>query len=214
MIGPMVGLIPLSKMGVRVMEEGQERLNIPGIPYPPRDEVDPDADSLTEAQVSAAVAAGLSKAGIFASSGTLNRDNFDVDVGMHEFFKVCLAMRAGSVAFSESVIDHVGAAKTVNAELLTNTKAVNAELVSNARAINSALVDHLTSDASAFYGAMRKSTANDQAALAEQIKWESDNEVLSTATLTAMVRDLNSKFNTVLEAIGAIPQLNTAPKAG
>jgi hypothetical protein len=79
------------------------------------------------------------------------------------------------------------------------SKAVNAELVENTRAVNAALVDHLTSDSSAYYGALRKSTANDQATLSEAIKWESDNEVLSTATLTAMVRDLNSKFNQVLE---------------
>lgn len=153
-----------------------------------REQLTPDADSLTEAQVTAAVAAGLAQAGIFTTSGTINRDSFDVDIGMHEFVKFCHSMRAGSISFAGSMLDFVQA-----------TKAVNAELVENTRAVNAALVDHLTSDSSAFYGALRKSTANDQATLSEAIKWESDNEVLSTATLTAMVRDLNSKFNQVLE---------------
>ena len=158
----------------------------------------PDSDALGETEgVSSGVmtaldqvAAILQSAGAFNQGGSLFRDSFDTDVGMHEVMKCSLAMRVASLSALGIVSDTVLASKQLDAAAVANTRAVNA-----------ASLDNFENNANSFFGMLTRSNSTSQSALTQDSALESDNEVLTTAQLSEMVKLLNSEMGSIKEAL-------------
>ena len=160
----------------------------------------PDADALGEIEAVAAgvttaldqVAAILQSAGAFNQGGALFRDSFDTDVGFHESLRISLANRMASLSSLGMISD-----------LVLSAKAMDIQQVANTRAVNAASLDNFENNANSFYGMITKSNTTSQSALTQAYSLETDNEVLTTAQLSEMVKLLNSKMNTITDALGA-----------
>jgi hypothetical protein len=170
----------------------------PGPTDEPGQQPTPDADALGEVEAVAAgvttaldqVAAILQSAGAFNQGGSLFRDSFDTDITTHESMKFSMAANVASLAALGMVSNAMLASKQIDAAAIVNTRAVNA-----------ASLDNFENNANSFFGMLARSGATSQAALTQAYSLETDNEVLTTAQLSEMVKMLNGKMNTIVDVI-------------
>jgi hypothetical protein len=174
----------------------------PGPTDEPGQQPTPDGDALAEVEVVgvgsalADVAAMLHSAGAFNQGGALFRDSFDTDVGFHESLRISLANRMASLSAFGMASDLVLAVKSIDSAALAHTKAQNAETLAN-----------FENNAQSFFGMIAKSNTTTQSQLGQAYGLETDNEVLTTAQLSEMVKMLNGKMNTIVDVIeGAAPK--------
>jgi hypothetical protein len=177
----------------------------PGPTDEPGQQPTPDADALAEVEAVAAgvttaldqVAAILQSAGAFNQGGALFRDSFDTDVGFHESLRISLANRMASLSALGIVSDTVLASKQLDIAAVAHTKAQDAQTLAN-----------FENNSNSFFGMLTRSNSTAQSALTQAYSLETDNEVLTTAQLSEMVKMLNGKMNTIVDVIE-----DAAPKA-
>lgn len=141
-------------------------------------QVTPHSDALTENEGSgsmiglsaADIAAALRSAGVARTSDErgYSRDKVDVDVGMDEFLRFCMANRAASLTGLGNTLDHVKAVKAMDAQTLANFE----------------------NNANSFFGVINKAGSTFHSNLLQAYGLETDNEVLSTAALTKLIDGL------------------------
>lgn len=145
-------------------------------------QVTPHSDALTENEGSgsmiglsaADIAAALRSAGVARTSDErgFSRDAMsqfrDVDVGMDEFLRFCMANRAASLTGLGNTLDHVKAVKAMDAQTLANFE----------------------NNANSFFGVINKAGSTFHSNLLQSYGLETDNEVLSTAALTKLIDGL------------------------
>jgi hypothetical protein len=176
----------------------------PGPTDEPGQQPTPDSDALAEVEAVAAgvttaldqVAAILQSAGAFNQGGALFRDSFDTDVGFHESLRISLANRMASLSALGIVSDTVLASKQLDISAVAHTKAQDAQTLAN-----------FENNSNSFFGMLTRSNSTAQSALTQAYSLETDNEVLTTAQLSEMVKMLNGKMNTIVDVIeGAAPK--------
>jgi len=181
------------------MSKMSPKPKLPPIPTDePGQQPTPDGDALAEietvsvgaATILGKVSALLQSAGAFNQGGALFRDSFDTDIGYHESLRFSLAQSMASLSALSVVGNMVLASKQLDAAALAHTKATNAETLAN-----------FENNANSFFGMITKSNTTNQSALTQAYGLESDNEVLTTAQLSEMVKLLNGKMNTITEAL-------------
>ena len=161
----------------------------------------PDGDALAEIEtvsVGAATALGkvaalLQSAGAFNQGGSLFRDSFDTDVGFHEALRISLANRMASLSSLGMVADLVLGAKALDVQVVANARATNAEVLAN-----------FENNANSFFGMVTKSNTVAQSALTQSESLQTNNEVLTVAQLSEMVKMLNGKMITITDALESV----------
>ena len=141
-------------------------------------QVTPHSDASTEVEGSSAfggtsaadIAASLRSAGVGRTSDErgFSRDKVDVDVGQDESLRFQLARRAAISTDLDAVLASVQATRAVNASNL----------------------DAYSQFANAFWHSLAQSNGTFNNSLVQNESIETDNEVISTAALAAMVASL------------------------
>jgi hypothetical protein len=156
----------------------------------------PDSDALGEAEGSSSgvglsladIASALRAAGTSASREQLDRaftrDNFDVDIGLHEGMRWLILDRFSSLNAMNSVLDHAKAVKALNNEE----------------------TQHERNSDNAFYSGVSKSDSTFHSGLLKAYGLETDNEVLSTVALAKIVDNLAQKVDAIMGAISQAKQ--------
>jgi hypothetical protein len=173
----------------------------PKLPIDDEGQVTPTGDALAEIEtvsVGAATALGkvaalLQSAGAFNQGGALFRDSFDTDVGFHESLRISLANRMASLSALGMVSDLVLSAKAMDLQGVANARSTNAEVLSN-----------FENNANSFFGMITKSNTVAQSALTQSESLQTNNEVLTNAQLSEMVKLLSGKMSIITDALEAI----------
>jgi hypothetical protein len=132
-------------------------------------EVDLQAAAALIALVKSAAGSSTDQAGAntFGTSG----ERFNVDIGLDEMIKYNEALLATSAA----------------------TVKIGSDAAQTLQTLGNAFLTNLNNADNNFVSFLAKCNAKDQQSLAEAIKWESDNEIMSTAVLANMVNNLVDK---------------------
>jgi hypothetical protein len=143
-------------------------------------EVDLQAAAALIALVKSAAGSSGDQAGanMFGTSG----ERFNQDIGLDEMYKYGNGIMAVSAATVKVATDAAQTLQTLGNAFLTNLNNADNNFVSF----------------------LAKCNAKDQQSLAEAIKWESDNEIMSTAVLANMVNNLVDKRLAALVAAGDV----------
>ena len=166
--------------------------NLPIVNEPTKEPV-PDADSFVELAAAfgaffgmgnfnaASILNSLTAAQTHGSTGMVDRylsSSFkDTDIGMDEVLRANLALGFQSQAGKKMVMDHV----------------------ESMAALNGQHVDHARNSDDSFYSGLKKATSTHAAGILDAFGLETDNEVLSTASLVPVIKKLSENQ----QALGA-----------